>query len=58
MRKQVFCIFVLFCLFSSVLLSKGQIRLIHIIIELADQSWLETLIIFLAAKCNMNNAMK
>ena len=56
MQKQVFCIFVLFIFLGFVITS--QIGLIHIINELADQSWRNTLIIFLTAKCNMNNAMQ
>ena len=57
LREQVFCIFfVLFIFFGFFI--ESQRRLTHIIIELADQSLSNTLVIFSPAMRNMNNAMK
>ena len=56
LREQVFGIFVSFIFFGFVITNQGW--LIHLIIELADQSSCNACIIFLAATCNMDNAMK
>ena len=56
--NKYFAFLFVFFLFSSVFFIESQRRLTHIIIELADQSSPNTLVIFSPAICNMDNAMK
>ena len=56
-NKYFAFLFVLFIFFGFFFI-ESQRRLTHIIIELADQSSPNTLVIFSPAICNMDNAMK